>query len=246
MALVGVATGCFLTFVLIVEDFLHQHEQHSDGFVFIELICDFVLCTHVAITSLYYGPAYFTDSWRLSEPVVAFLCITSLYVYEATSRAEEGRVPHETVFALDMFRDIVRVARLVLFSQILMRTMKKYRAMTDLGPGDDAALVGSTGPPIDTSEIGVQMHAVSLPSIQVTTRRVSNAAGSGRGTDPKYEEIPGSTTAESTIVGGKALPRRPREKVTAPSNSTGSETKAHVADGRTADSSSESDGDESD
>lgn len=254
MALVGVATGCFLTFVLIVEDFLHQHEQHSDGFVFIELLCDFVLCTHVAITSLYYGPAYFTNSWRLAEPVIAFLCITSLYVYEATSRAQEGRVPHETIFALDLFRDIVRIARLVLFSRILMRTLKKYRTMTELGPGGDPSAVGADS--IDTTEAGVQMgqigqmsrHVVSLPSIQVTTRRVNNTS-----LEQKYDEIPGTVIPENTIaMDGKILARKKKgkkgkKKGAGPEDSS-LETKARVTDDRTTaagESTSESDGDES-
>ena len=185
--------GGFLTFILIIEDFLHQNEQHSDGFVFIELLCDFVLCTHVAITALYYGNAYFRDSWtRLAEPVVAFLCITSLYVYEATARAAEGRVSHETVLALDMFRDMIRVIRLFVFANIIKRTMRKYHAMVESGDDVDVAEIG--GDEIDISHFGVQMaDIVTLPSIQVTTRRV------------EYDEIPGATVAGTTFVNGRSV-----------------------------------------
>jgi len=185
--------GGFLTFVLVVEDFLHQNEQHSDGFVFVELVCDFLLCTHVAITALYYGQAYFRDSWtRLAEPVVAFLCLTSLYVYEATARAAEGRVSHETILALDMFRDAIRIVRLFVFSSIVKRTIRKYHAMVESGEDVDVAEIG--GDEIDISHFGVQMaDIVTLPSIQVTTRRI------------EYDEIPGTTVAGTTFVDGRSV-----------------------------------------
>ena len=142
---------------------------------------------------MYYGNAYFRDSWtRLTEPVVAFLCITSLYVYEATARAEEGMVSHETVLALDMFRDMIRLVRLFVFGSIIKRTMRKYHAMVESGDDVDVAEIG--GDEIDISHFGVQMaDIVSLPSIQVTTRRV------------EYDEIPGATVAGTTFVNGRSV-----------------------------------------
>lgn len=180
-ALVMSGMGALLTFVLILEDFLHNDEQHSDGFVFVELLCDFILCTHVSVCSLYYGQRYFVkDRTRLAEPVIAFLCITSLYVYEATARAAEGRVSRGTVFALDFFRDVVRLVRLVVFVRIVRRTARKYRIMVEFA-GDAGIDAADVDVDEDVDEGGVQLNDVVplVPMFKVTTRKVQ-----------MYEEIP--------------------------------------------------------
>lgn len=196
LSIVSSAIGLFLTFVLVVEDFLHQHEEHSDGFVLIELVCDFIFCTHIAIIGLYYGPQYFQESIsRFAEPIVAFLCITSLYVYEATARADRGLVSAETVIALDFFRDFVRVARLLLFMRMMVRHMNKYAAMTSIGEesGLEPSDIGSVEVNF-LSDIGVQLQGI-LPrtTVDIKERHMP------------YEEIPGHTISNSSVSGRLAV-----------------------------------------
>eukprot|EP00941_MAST-03F_sp_MAST-3F-sp1_P006226 g6226.t1 len=158
-ALCMLASATFLTFVLIMEDFLHQGQPHEPGFVVIELYCDFVICLAVGTLVIFRGPNYFRTNWGVFESTIAFLSLTTLYIYEATSRANEEMVeqgetgvvgqtgvaqpyqqPYQTyeerysneeLGFLDFFRDIIRICRLVVFVRMLSRVAESFRVLHD-------------------------------------------------------------------------------------------------------------------